>query len=99
MSCTLEKASDSGTNDLTISDHSTYAPDSNHLVGSDKEGAPDPHDKTLHGLLVISRGTSIILLVVYCVYLFFQVSTLDHAITIDQRLTLDVAAQIARFPV
>ncbi|ORY23037.1 putative Calcium:hydrogen antiporter [Naematelia encephala] len=39
------------------------------------EGAPDPHDKSLRGLLVLSRGTSIILLLTYIGYLFFQLRT------------------------
>ena len=42
------------------------------LVG---EGAPDPDDNSLHGLLLLSRGTSIILLATYFGYLFFQLRT------------------------
>ncbi len=34
---------------------------------------PDPQDESLKGLLVLSRGTSIILLLVYIAYLHFQV--------------------------
>lgn len=37
--------------------------------------APAPDDGTKHGLLVISRGTSIILLVLYLAYLNFQLRT------------------------
>lgn len=32
-------------------------------------------DETLHGLLFISRGTSVILLIIYITYLFFQLKT------------------------
>ncbi|WVF72177.1 calcium/proton exchanger [Kwoniella sp. CBS 6097] len=42
------------------------------LVG---DGAPDPADSSLHGLLLLSRGTSIILLATYLGYLFFQLRT------------------------
>lgn len=37
------------------------------------EGAPNPNDDSLAGLLKLSRGTSIILLSVYFIYLYFQV--------------------------
>ena len=38
-------------------------------------GAPAPHDDSLNGLLVLSRGTSIILLITYIGYLVFQLKT------------------------
>lgn len=41
--------------------------------GGDPNGAPDPQDQSLQGLLWLSRGTAIILLVVYVLYLNFQV--------------------------
>jgi Ca2+:H+ antiporter len=37
--------------------------------------APSPDDGTKHGLLLISRGTSIILLALYGIYLNFQLRT------------------------
>jgi Ca2+:H+ antiporter len=40
-----------------------------------EDGAPDPADSSLHGLLMLSRGTSIILLTTYLAYLFFQLRT------------------------
>lgn len=40
-----------------------------------EDGAPDPPDSSLHGLLILSRGTSIILLSTYLGYLFFQLRT------------------------
>lgn len=43
-------------------------------TGGDPSGAPDPDDASLKGLLWLSRGTAIILLVVYVFYLNFQVS-------------------------
>jgi Ca2+:H+ antiporter len=36
---------------------------------------PSPDDGTKHGLLLISRGTSIILLILYAAYLNFQLRT------------------------
>jgi Ca2+:H+ antiporter len=39
------------------------------------DGAPDPADASLHGLLVLSRGTAIILLLTYIGYLIFQLRT------------------------
>ncbi|GFZ46108.1 Vacuolar Ca(2+)/H(+) exchanger [Saitozyma sp. JCM 24511] len=38
-------------------------------------GAPNPHDASLRGLLILSRGTAIILLVTYIGYLIFQLHT------------------------
>lgn len=40
-----------------------------------EDGAPDPHDSSLRGLLILSRGTSIILLLTYLGYLYFQLHT------------------------
>ena len=40
-----------------------------------KDRVPGPTDPGYNGLLVISRGTSILLLVVYVAYLFFQLKT------------------------
>lgn len=47
------------------------------LLGSspDNGNAPAPHDGTLKGLLVLSRGTAIILLGVYMFYLYFQLKS------------------------
>lgn len=39
------------------------------------DGAPDPSDDSLKGLLMLSRGTSIILLLTYIGYLIFQLKT------------------------
>lgn len=36
------------------------------------DGAPDPPDGSLNGLLILSRGTAIILFAVYIAYLYFQ---------------------------
>ncbi|RXK39512.1 calcium/proton exchanger [Tremella mesenterica] len=47
-----------------------------------EDGAPDPADSSLHGLLILSRGTSIILFLTYLGYLYFQLrshSTLFEA--------------------
>lgn len=41
--------------------------------GNSLESPPDPQDESLKGLLVLSRGTAIILLLVYVAYLHFQV--------------------------
>ncbi|WWD15937.1 calcium/proton exchanger [Kwoniella shandongensis] len=40
-----------------------------------EDGAPDPNDSSLRGLLILSRGTSIILLLTYLGYLYFQLRT------------------------
>ena len=40
-----------------------------------KDRVPGPTDPGYNGLLVISRGTSILLLVVYVAYLIFQLKT------------------------
>lgn len=45
------------------------------LLSLMEDGAPDPPDSSLKGLLVLSRGTSIILFAVYLAYLFFQLRT------------------------
>jgi Ca2+/H+ antiporter len=66
------------------SDHSTYnrgKPNAGHDLAMMKdhenpEGAPNPNDESLAGLLKLSRGTSIILLSVYFIYLYFQVRRL-----------------------
>lgn len=62
------------------SDHSTYLRGHENQGKShssfDKENpehAPNPKDDSLAGLLKLSRGTSIILLTVYFIYLYFQV--------------------------
>lgn len=59
--------------------HSTYARspiDAAGLIGgADPDGAPDPQDDSLKGLLILSRGTSIILLSVYVAYLYFQLKS------------------------
>lgn len=39
------------------------------------DDAPDPNDDSLHGLLILSRGTAIILLTTYIGYLIFQLRT------------------------
>jgi len=39
------------------------------------DSAPDPKDASLHGLLILSRGTAIILLLTYLGYLVFQLRT------------------------
>lgn len=44
------------------------------LLGSDKLPSPD-RDIGLAGLLTISRGTSILLLIVYIAYLYFQLKS------------------------
>jgi Ca2+:H+ antiporter len=53
---------------------------SDHASASDTGGwfshdAPAPPDGSLHGLLILSRGTAIILLSTYIAYLFFQLRT------------------------
>ncbi len=44
------------------------------FIGMNDGSAPDPQDGSLKGLLALSRGTAIILLLVYIAYLHFQVS-------------------------
>lgn len=39
------------------------------------DGAPDPDDASLRGLLILSRGTAIILFITYIAYLVFQLKT------------------------
>jgi Ca2+:H+ antiporter len=82
-------------------DHSTYArsprdggahPSPKDLLlgsGPDNGNAPAPHDGTLKGLLVLSRGTAIILLGVYMFYLYFQVraARARSALIIPAKLT------------
>ncbi|KZP01161.1 putative VCX1-vacuolar Ca++/H+ exchanger [Calocera viscosa TUFC12733] len=51
------------------------------LLQGDTE-APNPHDGPLHGLLIISRGTAILLLLTYLAYLFFQFHT--HKVLFDE---------------
>jgi Ca2+:H+ antiporter len=50
-----------------------------------EDGAPDPQDNSLKGLLILSRGTSIILLTTYIAYLFFQLKT--HAALFEAEQT------------
>ncbi|WVO13902.1 calcium/proton exchanger [Cryptococcus depauperatus] len=40
-----------------------------------EERIPDSSDKSIHGLLILSRGTAIILLITYLGYLYFQLHT------------------------
>lgn len=60
-----------------MSDHSSEADNFKSIVSllSTDDGAPDPPDASLHGLLMLSRGTSVILLATYIGYLFFQLRT------------------------
>ncbi|WVR05215.1 calcium/proton exchanger [Kwoniella sp. DSM 27419] len=58
-----------------------------------KEGAPDPNDSSLRGLLLLSRGTSIILLATYLGYLFFQLRT--HAQLFESEENEDEEAEVA----
>lgn len=45
------------------------------FIGMNDGSAPDPQDGSLKGLLALSRGTAIILLLVYIAYLHFQLKT------------------------
>ena len=46
------------------------------MLGKDRDGgAPNPDSEDLRGLLVLSRGTAVILLATYIAYLFFQLKT------------------------
>lgn len=60
-------------------DHASNADDANGIHAAlrllAEDGAPDPADSSLHGLLALSRGTSIILLTTYIGYLIFQLRT------------------------
>jgi len=56
-------------------DHASEVENSKHFSLFLEEGAPDPADPSLRGLLILSRGTSIILFLTYIGYLFFQLRT------------------------
>ncbi|WRT67159.1 calcium/proton exchanger [Kwoniella shivajii] len=58
-----------------------------------EDGAPDPNDSSLRGLLVLSRGTSIILLLTYFGYLYFQLRT--HAQLFEAEENEDEEAEVA----
>jgi Ca2+:H+ antiporter len=60
--------------DLII-DHASELDNAKDLMKLFEDGAPDPADASLRGLLILSRGTSIILFSVYLAYLFFQLRT------------------------
>ena len=49
-----------------------------------KDGTPDPVDDSLRGLLVLSRGTSIILFLTYIGYLVFQLRTHSQLFEADE---------------
>jgi len=57
-------------------------PDTTFLGFGDTSNPPDPHDGSLKGLLIISRGTAILLLLTYVAYLFFQLKT--HAVLFQE---------------
>ena len=48
------------------------------VAGIDSSLLSDPNENTQKGLLIISRGTAILLLCLYIAYLFFQLKT--HAL-------------------
>jgi len=50
-------------------------PFNNGTIPIYKGGPPNPDDGSLQGLLTISRGTAILLLLIYIAYLFFQLKT------------------------
>ncbi|EGG05435.1 uncharacterized protein MELLADRAFT_56421 [Melampsora larici-populina 98AG31] len=53
-----------------------YTTTVDRLTGPGKDlTATLPHDAAQHGLLVISRGTSVLLLAMYILYLYFQLKT------------------------
>ncbi|WVW83058.1 calcium/proton exchanger [Kwoniella bestiolae CBS 10118] len=58
-----------------------------------EDGAPDPPDASLRGLLILSRGTSIILLATYLGYLYFQLRT--HAQLFEAEQAEDEEAEVA----
>lgn len=55
--------------------HASELDNAKDLMKLLEDGAPDPADASLRGLLILSRGTSIILFSVYLAYLFFQLRT------------------------
>nr|XP_019013551.1 calcium/proton exchanger [Kwoniella pini CBS 10737]OCF52332.1 calcium/proton exchanger [Kwoniella pini CBS 10737] len=57
------------------------------------DGAPDPADASLRGLLILSRGTSIILLLTYVGYLYFQLRT--HAQLFEAEEVENEEAEVA----
>jgi Ca2+:H+ antiporter len=59
---------------LTL-DHASELDNAKELMKFFEDGAPDPADSSLKGLLILSRGTSIILFSVYLAYLFFQLKS------------------------
>lgn len=56
-------------------DHASELDNAKELMKFFEDGAPDPADSSLKGLLILSRGTSIILFSVYLAYLFFQLKS------------------------
>ena len=58
-----------------MTDHASELDNAKDLMKLLEDGAPDPADASLRGLLILSRGTSIILFSVYLAYLFFQLRT------------------------
>lgn len=77
--------------------HSTYnrgKPNAGHDLAMMKdhenpEGAPNPNDESLAGLLKLSRGTSIILLSVYFIYLYFQLKSHSKLFEAEQAARQD----------
>ena len=64
------------TRSTLISDHASEAENAAGIFSKVLEdGAPDPEGASLRGLLILSRGTSIILIITYIGYLFFQLQT------------------------
>jgi len=57
------------------SDHASELDNAKDLFKLFEDGAPDPADNSLRGLLILSRGTAIILFAVYLAYLFFQLKS------------------------
>ncbi|KAK4684150.1 Ca2+:H+ antiporter, partial [Tremellales sp. Uapishka_1] len=67
--------------------HFSNASDVSAIVNVIEDGTSDTADPSFHGLLVLSRGTSIILLGTYIAYLVFQLKT--HAALFEADATDD----------
>jgi len=64
--------------------HNGHAPfpDNAFLVLEGDPNPPDPSDGSLQGLLIISRGTAVLLLLTYLAYLVFQFKT--HSVLFEE---------------
>jgi len=82
------------TDKLTL-DHSSIDDNAKAVVALLLEdGAPDPEDVSLGGLLILSRGTSIILFTTYIAYLIFQLRTHSQLFEAEESAEEEEAADM-----